>query len=127
MTNATMTFFDQARPALHLPEEALTQFDVQGTAQLASEFPVTDFAVAAIGAAGMALSELIKVQFGQPPRGVVDRKLASLWFGWSIQPMGWQMPAAWDSIAGDYKTQDGWIRLHTNAPHHKAAALQVLQ
>lgn len=127
MTNATMTFFDHARQALHLPEEVLTQFDVQGTAQLASEFPVTDFAVAAIGAAGMTLAELIKVQFGQQSRVVVDRKLASLWFGWSIQPMGWQMPAAWDSIAGDYKTQDGWIRLHTNAPHHKAAALEVLQ
>ncbi len=127
MTNATMTFFDQARQALHLPQEALTQFDVQGTAQLASEFPVTDFAVAAIGAAGMALAELIKVQFGHKPHVEVDRKLASLWFSWSIRPIGWQMPALWDSIAGDYKTQDGWIRLHTNAPHHKAAALKVLQ
>lgn len=127
MTNVTMTFFDQARQALHLPQEALTQFDVQGTAQLASEFPVTDFAVAAIGAAGMALAELIKVQFGHKPQVEVDRKLASLWFSWSIRPIGWQMPALWDSIAGDYKTQDGWIRLHTNAPHHKAAALKVLQ
>ncbi|MES4615357.1 CoA transferase [Ewingella sp. CoE-038-23] len=122
-----MTFFDQARQALHLPQEALTQFDVQGTAQLASEFPVTDFAVAAIGAAGMALAELIKVQFGHKPQVEVDRKLASLWFSWSIRPIGWQMPALWDSIAGDYKTQDGWIRLHTNAPRHKAAALKVLQ
>lgn len=127
MTNVTMAFFDQARQALHLPQEALTQFDVQGTAQLASEFPVTDFAVAAIGAAGMALAELIKVQFGHKPQVEVDRKLASLWFSWSIRPIGWQMPALWDSIAGDYKTQDGWIRLHTNAPHHKAAALKVLQ
>lgn len=127
MTNATMTFFDEARQALSLPAEALTQLRVQGSAQLASVFPVTDFAVAAIGAAGMALAELIKVQFGREPRVVVDRKLASLWFGWSIQPLGWQMPAAWDSIAGDYKAQEGWIRLHTNAPHHKAAALEVLQ
>ncbi|WP_236942813.1 CoA transferase [Ewingella americana] len=122
-----MTFFDQARQALHLPQEALTQFDVQGTAQWASVFPVTDFAVAAVGAAGMALAELIKVQFGQEPRVVVDRKLASLWFSGSIRPIGWRMPAMWDSIAGDYKTQDGWIRLHTNAPHHKAAVLKVLQ
>jgi hypothetical protein len=127
MTKVTMKFFDEARQALHLPEEALSQLSVKGTAQLASEFPVTDFAVAAIGAAGMALAELINVLFKHQPQVVVDRKLASLWFGWSIQPIGWQMPAAWDSIAGDYKTQDGWIRLHTNAPLHKAAALRVLQ
>jgi crotonobetainyl-CoA:carnitine CoA-transferase CaiB-like acyl-CoA transferase len=36
------------------------------------------------------------------------------------------MPAAWDAIAGDYRSGDGWIRLHTNAPHHRAAALSVL-
>lgn len=120
MTHATMKFFDEARQALHLPQEVLTQLEVQGAAQLASEFPVTDFAVAAIGAAGVALAELIKVQFGREPQVIVDRKLASLWFGWSIQPMGWKMPAAWDAIAGDYQTQDGWVRLHTNAPHHKA-------
>jgi hypothetical protein len=29
-------------------------------------------------------------------------------------------------VAGDYRTSDGWIRLHTNAPHHRAAALRVL-
>jgi crotonobetainyl-CoA:carnitine CoA-transferase CaiB-like acyl-CoA transferase len=36
------------------------------------------------------------------------------------------MPNPWASIAGDYKARDGWIRLHTNAPHHRAAALRVL-
>ncbi len=32
----------------------------------------------------------------------------------------------WDEFAGDYQTRDGWIRLHTNAPHHREAALGVL-
>ena len=32
----------------------------------------------------------------------------------------------WDSIAGDYATADGWVRLHTNAPHHRSRALEVL-
>ena len=36
------------------------------------------------------------------------------------------MPAPWDPIAGDYLASDGWIRLHTNAPHHRDAALAVL-
>src|SRR3546814_6274302 len=29
-------------------------------------------------------------------------------------------------ITGDYAAKDGWIRLHANAPHHRAAALAVL-
>ncbi len=36
------------------------------------------------------------------------------------------MAPPWDPIAGDYRAKDGWIRLHTNAPHHRAAALKVL-
>ncbi len=36
------------------------------------------------------------------------------------------MPSVWDPIAGDYEASDGWIRLHTNAPHHRAAALAAL-
>ena len=32
----------------------------------------------------------------------------------------------WDPFAGDYATVDGWIRLHTNAPHHREAALAVV-
>ncbi len=34
--------------------------------------------------------------------------------------------AALGSVAGDYRAADGWIRLHTNAPHHRDAALAVL-
>ena len=36
------------------------------------------------------------------------------------------MPAPWDPASGDYATADGWIRLHTNAPHHREAALRIL-
>jgi hypothetical protein len=36
------------------------------------------------------------------------------------------VPSPWDPIAGDYRAADGWIRLHTNAPHHRAAVLRVL-
>jgi len=37
------------------------------------------------------------------------------------------MPPVWDAVAGDYETQDGWIKLHTNLPHHRKAALCVLE
>ncbi|WP_233668170.1 CoA transferase [Arthrobacter sedimenti] len=61
-----------------------------------------------------------------PPTISLERNLASLWFGMSFTPVGWDLPPAWDAIAGDYRSADGWIRLHTNAPHHRAAALNVL-
>jgi crotonobetainyl-CoA:carnitine CoA-transferase CaiB-like acyl-CoA transferase len=60
------------------------------------------------------------------PHLEVDRRLASFWFSTSIRPVGWSVPPLWDAVAGDYATRDGWIRLHTNAPHHRAAAEHVL-
>lgn len=92
-----------------------------GAEALPSVYPVTDLAAASIGAACLAVSRLT----GDAPV-TVDRRLASLWFGWSLRPEGWTLPPVWDPIAGDYRTEDGWIRLHTNAPHHRAAALGVL-
>jgi crotonobetainyl-CoA:carnitine CoA-transferase CaiB-like acyl-CoA transferase len=56
----------------------------------------------------------------------VDRDLASAWFAFSIRPEGWALASPWDAVAGDYAAADGWIKLHTNAPHHRAAALTVL-
>lgn len=98
---------------------------IAGDGQLQSCFAVTEFASASIAAACLAVADLTRLGDHRPDI-VVDRRLASLWFGWSIVPMGWQMPAAWDPLAGDYRTRDGWIKLHTNAPHHRVAALDVL-
>ncbi len=57
----------------------------------------------------------------------VDRRLASFWFAYSLRPSGWTPPSAEDFVVGDYQTADGWIRLHTNASHHRAAALRALK
>jgi hypothetical protein len=97
-----------------------------GSGSLSSVFPVSDFAAAAVGAAGLAVADFVTAAFGARPHVQVDRRLASLWFGSSLRPIDWTLPALWDPIAGDYETRDGWIRLHTNAPHHRAAALSVL-
>jgi hypothetical protein len=96
-----------------------------GSDRLPSCFAVSELAVASISAAAAAVSELAGLVSSAPPVSVSYR-LASLWFGWSIRPEGWDMPNPWDAIAGDYQAQDGWIKLHTNAPHHRAAALAVL-
>lgn len=103
---------------------SLPEISVSGEGKLKSWFDVTGLAIASIGMAGAMLSRYSNP--GDPGHVTLDRRLASLWFGMTLRPAGWQMPSPWDPIAGDYRTIDGWIRLHTNAPHHRAAALSVL-
>ena len=102
--------------------------DLSGAEHLPSAFEVTELVASAQGAVGMALADLVASWgLGSRPAAVqVDRRLASLWCASSIRPEGWEMPPVWDAVAGDYKARDGWIRLHTNAPHHREAALRVL-
>lgn len=99
---------------------------VVGRGSLPSCFDVTGLAVASLGAAARELVRLEEADRGADACVEVDRRLASLWFGFSLRPLGWSLPSPWDPIAGDYATRDGWIKLHTNAPHHRDAALAVL-
>src|SRR5450830_842915 len=100
----------------------------QGEGALASVFEVTPLAAASMAAAGLAAATLEQILHGldTPPVVTVDRRLASMWFALSVRPQDWALPPAWDAVAGDYRCADGWIRLHTNAPAHRAAALAVL-
>lgn len=97
------------------------EWRLQTEGGLPSVYPTTEFAAAAVSIAGLAAARLVGSD-----RVTVDRRLASAWFSGSIRPIGWEAPAAWDAIAGDYASRDGWVRLHTNAPRHRAAALAVL-
>jgi hypothetical protein len=99
---------------------ARVAFEAAG--DLPSAFPVSDMAAGAVAAAALAVAELAGA-----PAVTVDRRLASFWFGFSLRPDGWAPAPPWDPIAGDYAASDGWIRLHTNAPRHRAAALAVLR
>ncbi|TNF22776.1 MAG: acyl-CoA transferase [Rhodobacteraceae bacterium] len=110
----------QITAALALPQ---TPFAEAGEGDLPSVFAVGDFACATIGAAGAALAALTGRDAGAV---AVDRRRAALWFDMTLRPLGWELPSIWDPIAGVYATRDGFIRLHTNAPHHRAAALAVL-
>jgi len=98
-----------------------------GDGDLPSVFAVSDLAAGVAAAAGLAIAELIAAGGDAAPAVQVDRRLASFWFGTTLRPLGWSVPPPWDPIAGDYAAADGWIRLHTNAPHHREAALAVLR
>ena len=112
---------------------------LQTTGGLPSAFPVSELATAAVSAAALAAARIVgspdipgsahvpgSLHVPGSPRVTVDRQLASAWFGTTLEPIGWELPSVWDAIAGDYRSSDGWIRLHTNAPHHRASALSVL-
>lgn len=90
-------------------------------ASLPSCFPTSDLAVASVKAAACEIADLLGAR-----KVDIDRRRVLMWFAMTVRPDGWSLPGAWDPIAGDYETRDGWIRLHTNAPHHRAAALSAL-
>lgn len=101
---------------IHVKNDHVTSSDV---------FAVTSLASSSIAAAGLALAHYA---FGSQYEGQisVDQHLAYLWFGSSLRSQGWALSSPWDDLAGDYQTQDGFLRLHTNAPHHRNVVTQVL-
>ena len=124
VADATRSLLTQFLAALGSDADGAT-VGLPAGGSLPSAFAVSDLAQASIGAAGAALSGFVATT-GQRPSVTVDRDLASAWFSWSLRPDGWEVPAPWDAVAGDYAGEDGWIKLHTNAPSHRAAALAVL-
>jgi hypothetical protein len=96
---------------------------------------VDELAVAAVAAALVSAAELGETRGAaraldpRPGRRVAldARHAAASFFAEQlVTPVGWDLPPVWDPIAGDYLARDGWIRLHTNYPHHRRAALEAL-
>jgi crotonobetainyl-CoA:carnitine CoA-transferase CaiB-like acyl-CoA transferase len=117
MADAEAALREAATRALGIERRA----EARGRGFLASAYPVSALATAAVATAADAVARLTGAEHAE-----VDRALADAWFRQSLRPVGWALPSPWDPIAGDYPAADGWIRLHTNAPHHRAAALRVL-
>ncbi len=104
---------------------ALDRVAVSGPRHLLpSPFLVTPAATAAIGAATLAVAELTRL------RGTVSldtvHASAAVRCERYVSIAGGAPPPMWDAVAGDYRTADGWIRLHTNYVQHRDPALRVL-
>lgn len=123
---STFTLLEHIWSALDGPPELLSAVRLSGSGDLPSVFATTDLAQATVAAAGLAVAEWLQAGGHALPTVQCDRRLAAMWFASSLRPQGWSLPTPWDAVAGDYRCADGWIRLHTNAPHHRVAALQVL-
>lgn len=116
------TLWQQLWHGLRYDTTPLPPLQVSGDAALTAAFPVSELAATSIALAAQAAASLTGNP--QPPR--IDGILASRWFHQALRPIGHALPSLWDAFAGDYATADGWIRLHTNAPHHREAMEQVL-
>ena len=82
---------------------------------------------AALGAVGLAVSDLWRLRTGKPQAVGIDRHAAaaSLRSNTYVLQNG-KRPVSWDPLAGHYATRDGrTMFLHTNHPHHRAGALRI--
>jgi hypothetical protein len=96
---------------------------------LPSQFDVTGLATGSVAAATLAAAEFLAVRNDLEPLPVtVDSRQACAAFAAEalFTPVGWERPDIWDPIAGNYRARDGWIRLHTNYPYHRAAVERLL-
>jgi crotonobetainyl-CoA:carnitine CoA-transferase CaiB-like acyl-CoA transferase len=96
---------------------------------LPSSFAVGLAAQTSIAATGLAAAALWQQRGGAPQRVAVDMRHAGVEFRSEryLRIDGQPAPEAWDPIAGLYPTGDGgWVRLHTNFPHHRDGILHLL-
>ncbi len=90
-------------------------------------FAIGSAGAAALGAIGVAASDLWRLRTGRGQSVAVDLRAAaaSLRSNTYVLRDG-QKPVSWDPLAGHYTTSDGRrMFLHTNHPHHRAGALRV--
>jgi hypothetical protein len=128
-------WLDQVWAALDGAPGATEQVRITGPlALLPSVYDVGALAAASVAAATLAVAELgarrgwTAGAGSDVPEVEIDRFAAAAVFRSEalLRPLGWELPSPWDSVAGDYLAADGWIRLHTNYPYHRTAALRAL-
>ncbi|MCU5774796.1 CoA transferase [Erwiniaceae bacterium BAC15a-03b] len=115
-------FWQQLWHSLRDADTPLPVIHFCGEQTLSSAYPVSELAATSIALATQAAATLVT----NPHPVDVDVRLAARWFQHSLRPLNRQRPSLWDPFAGDYATADGWIRLHTNALHHRQAMESVL-
>ncbi len=110
--------------------DALERIEIEGADPvLPSPFKIGEAAAATIGATALGAAELWRLRSGRAQRVRVDTRTAAMAFRSErhVRVDGKAPPPIWDDIAGFHATGDGrWVQLHTNFPHHRARALEVL-
>jgi crotonobetainyl-CoA:carnitine CoA-transferase CaiB-like acyl-CoA transferase len=94
---------------------------------LPSTFRVAEAAAASVGATTLAAARLWqeRTRASSTPRVRVGGRESAVAFR-SDRYLRAAVPAVRDDRTGDFRTADGWIRLHANYPGHRAAIDRVL-
>ncbi|MCC4242085.1 CoA transferase [Thalassospira povalilytica] len=114
-------FWDKLSQAVFLEDTSIAAIDYAG--RLPCRLPVTELLAESVALAGIALARLTDRTHAQV---TVDGRLCAFWGLTSCKTIDWSPPEPWDALSDFFKGSDGWIRLHTNAPHHKKAAIKAL-
>lgn len=95
---------------------------------LRSSFRVDCAAQASIAASGLAAAAIHAARGAAMQTVSVDMRHAAVEFRSErhLRLNGEARGEGWDAIAGLYPTRDGFVRLHTNFPHHRAGILALL-
>ncbi len=111
--------------------ESLEHIQIEGSDPvLPSPFKIGEAAAATIGATALAAAELWRLRTGRAQQIRLDTRAAAIAFRSErhLRINGAPPPPLWDDIAGFHATGDGrWVQLHTNFPHHRERALDVLE
>ncbi|MBV9517057.1 MAG: CoA transferase [Hyphomicrobiales bacterium] len=97
---------------------------------LPSSFKVGLAAQVSIAASALAAADLWRLRSGRRQSVSVDRRHAAIEFRSEryLRVEGKTAPEPWDRIAGIYRCADGgFVRLHTNFPHHRDGILALLK
>lgn len=96
---------------------------------LPGPFRVGTAALATIGAAGLAATELRRLSTGRAQTVSVDIRAAAAAFRSEryLRVEGAAAPELWSPLSGFYRAGDGrWIQLHCNFPHHRDGVVRAL-
>ncbi|MCD0448459.1 CoA transferase [Actinocorallia sp. API 0066] len=97
------------------------------TGLLPSVYEVDTVAAASVGAATAAAALLWELRGGPPAAATVDSGHAQLAFlSERVFKIAGRPLRLWAELSGDYRTRDGWVRLHCNFPAHRDAVLRAL-
>ena len=118
-------------PLAGLPSDRANEVAFAGGADpvLPTPFRIGTAAAAALGAVGLAATDLWELRSGRRQAISVDlrRAAASLRSGHYMLMNGAKVPTERNTVMGVYPAKGGrWSYLHCNFPNHRAAALQVL-
>ena len=92
---------------------------------LPSSFAVGTAAQVSTAAAALAAAEIGRLRNGLVQNVAVDMRHAAIECC-AFFTIDGKRTEVWDKLAGLYRCQDGWVRIHTNFAHHRDGVLRLL-